>query len=40
MQLIRKLDWLDGIGGAGRRSALVCEGVHAQVDADAPPEEF
>lgn len=32
MQLIRKVDWFDGTGRAGRRSALVCEGVHIQVD--------
>lgn len=32
MQLIRKVDWFDGTSRAGRQSALVCEGVHAQVD--------
>ena len=32
MQLIRKVDWFDGTGGAGQQSAAVCEGVHAQVD--------
>lgn len=32
MQLIRKVDWFDGTSGAWQRSALVCEGVHAQVD--------
>lgn len=32
MQLIRKVDWFDGTSGAGQQSALVCEGVHAQVD--------
>ena len=32
MQLIRKVDWFDGTSGAGLQSALVCEGVHAQVD--------
>lgn len=32
MQLIRKVDWFDGTGGAGQKSALICEGVHAQVD--------
>lgn len=32
MQLIRKTDWFDGTSEAGQQSALVCEGVHAQVD--------
>lgn len=32
MQLIRKVDWFDGTSGARQQSALICEGVHAQVD--------